>query len=320
MLREELLKSLRRISDEERDILAKHVIDKDLYTGHVDFDVDSSKLMSVGRYMAARTHTRFTDFPEHSHNYIEIMYVCSGSITHVIDGEEIVMAGGDILFMNKYVRHSIKKTGADDIGINFIILPEFFDIPLVMLKADKSNPLADFLLSTLRIEDKKPRYLHFKTAGDCAVENLMENIISSLIKGEDRENINQFTMGLIFLHLFEAINTALPQSDGDAVVSAAIEYINKRYKDANLTELATSMHRSVSNMSKIIKNTSGCTFSRLLQKKRMEQAAVFLADTSMSVAEIINAVGYENSSYFYKSFRSEYGMSPRDFRMRRKEK
>lgn len=319
-MREELLENLRRISKEERDILEKHVIDKNLYTGQVGFDIDSSKLMSVGRYIAARPHTRFTDFPEHGHNYVEIMYVCSGSITHVIDGEEIEMASGDILFMNKYVKHSIKKTGADDIGINFIILPEFFDIPLVMLKADKANPLADFLLSTLKIEDKKPRHLHFKTAGNRAVENLMDNIISSLVNGEDRENINQFTMGLIFLHLFEYINTALPQSDGNTVLSATIEYINKRYKDANLTELAASMHRSISNMSKIIKNNSGYTFSQLLQKKRMEQAAVFLADTGMSVAEIINAVGYENSSYFYKSFRSEYGMSPRDFRIRRKKK
>ena len=60
----------------------------------------------------------------------------------------IIMVAPDdhILFMNQAVRHSIQKTGLDDIGINFIILPEFFDIPLTMMKNDRENVLAEFLL------------------------------------------------------------------------------------------------------------------------------------------------------------------------------
>ena len=321
-MRKELLDKMMSVSEEEKKILNGNQINKALYTNSCDFDVNSRNILSMGKYIAVRTHTRFADFPLHGHDYIEIMYVCSGSIIHLIDGKEIVMEAGDILFMNQHVRHGIKRAGLEDIGVNFIILPEFFDIPLVMMKNDKKNPLADFLIGTLKIDVQQPQYLHFKTKGNTAIENLMENIISSLIfEGKVDENINQFTMGLVFLHLLnsiEAIGEDSLQGSHDIMADTAIQYINTNYQQANLTELAQSMHQSMSNMSKIIKKSTGYTFQELLQRKRFQQAVVFLVDTKMSIAEIMNAVGYENSSYFYKKFREKYGISPREYRISNK--
>ena len=51
------------------------------------------------------------------------------------------MEVGDILFLNKEVKHSIEEAGIHDIGLNFMALPEFFDIPLGML--NKDNILAE---------------------------------------------------------------------------------------------------------------------------------------------------------------------------------
>lgn len=313
-VRKEVLDKMMEISEEERLILDGEKLDKSLYTNCQAFDVNSKNLLTLGKYITVRTHTRFTDFPMHGHNYIEIMYVCSGRITHIIDDREIHMEAGDILFMNQQVRHSIKKADFQDIGINFIIRPEFFDIPLIMMKNDKSNPLADFLIGTLKIDTNRPQYLHFKTNGNKQIENLMENIISSIIFDDNNnENINQFTMGLVFLHLLSSVEV-IGENGVDIMADTAIRYINKNYKEANLTELAKSLHQSLPNMSKIIKKSTGFTFQELLQRKRFYQAVVFLMDTKMSVAEIMNAVGYENSSYFYKKFRQKYGVSPREYR------
>lgn len=102
------------------------------------------------------------------------------------------------------------------------------------------------------------------------------------------------------------------------MADAAIRYINRRYKNASLQELAQSMHQSLPNMSKIIKSSTGHTFSELLQKKRFQQAAVFLEDTEMTVAEVMNAVGYENSSHFYRLFKERCGVSPKNYRRRQK--
>lgn len=321
-MKKELLEKLTLISDEEQTLLNGETLNRTLYTSHNTFDIDSGKLLSVGRYITVRPHTRFTAFPEHSHNYIEIMYVCSGSIIHVINDRELAMGAGDILFMNQHVKHSIKKAGFNDIGINFIILPEFFDIPLLMLKEDKNNILAEFLIDTLRIDSVRPQYLHFKTNGNAAIENLMENIITSLLSSEkDEDNINQITMGLIFLHLLnnmETIDKNSMQGYHDIIVDTVLSYINREYKNANLTFIAESMHQSLPNISKIIKKQTGFTFREHLQRKRFQQAVSFLTDTKMPIAEIMNTVGYENSSYFYKTFRKKYGMSPREYRLKHK--
>lgn len=319
-MRKELLDKLIKISDEEKMILNGESLKREIYTTQTGFDIDSEKLLSLGKFITVRTHTRFIDFPVHSHNYIEIMYVCSGKIVHTINGKDLSMNAGDILFMNQHVKHGIKKADMNDIGINFIILPEFFDLPLLMLKKDKNNILAEFLIDALRIDTIRPQYLHFKTNN--AIENLMENIISSILSGnKNEENINQITMGLIFLHLLnniDNIGSDSMQGYHDIVVDTVLSYIDKNYKDANLTELSQSMNQSLPNLSKIIKKRTGFTFQEHLQRKRFQQAVAFLIDTKMTVAEIMNTVGYENSSYFYKTFRKKYGMSPREYRAEHK--
>ena len=130
-MQRELLEQLREITDEERRILnGEAEVDKDLYTSGSDFTIDSRKMLEEGKLIAVRTHTRFVHFPVHRHNYVEFMYVGQGEITHVIDGIELILYKGDLLMLNQYVEHAIHRAEFEDIGINFIALPEFFEIPV----------------------------------------------------------------------------------------------------------------------------------------------------------------------------------------------
>ncbi len=320
-MKKQLLDELMVITDEEKEILKGNGdVKKEIYTDTPTFVIDSEKLLKKGKYITVRTHTRFIDFPPHSHNYIEIAYVCKGSITHQIDGKEIKLLPGDLLFMNQHVKHGIKKAEQSDIGINFIALPEFFDIPLSML--GKGNILADFLVNTLRRDTYNPQYLVFGTSDNMAVENLMENIVMSLLHGGDHEdNINQISMGLIFLHLLNHIDTvreASSQSYRDILINTTLQYINYHYKDATLTELAQDMNQSVSGLCKMIKRGTGFTFQELLQRQRFRKAVELLIETGLTIADIMAAVGYENSSYFYRKFHEKYKMSPREYRIKHK--
>ena len=49
-------------------------------------------------------------------------------------------------------------------------------------------------------------------------------------------------------------------------------------------------------------------------EKRLSKAAQLLRETRLTTQDIILAVGYENTSYFYRVFRSRYGVTPRDYR------
>ena len=97
-----------------------------------------------------------------------------------------------------------------------------------------------------------------------------------------------------------------------------ISYINNNYRFATLEELSRQLLKPATTVSRYIKKMSGCNFNELVKRKRFHKAASLLEKTDMSILDIMHAVGYENSSYFYKTFRKKYGMSPREYRAEHK--
>lgn len=317
----ELIRKLQEISPEEQAYLdGTDSVKKDIYTARDVLEMDAELLLDANRLITVRTHSRFIDFPAHRHNYIEIMYVCQGSITHYIDGKEMTMEQGDMLLLNQHVHHGVKRAEYGDIGINFIALPEFFDIPLRMLK--EHNVIADFLSNTFRYNHPVSHYLLFRLENQKAIENLMENMILSLIEGNPKEDdINQYSMGLVFLYLMnhmESLEHNSSQSYKDVVVQATMKYIDTWYRTANLGKVAQDFKLTVSALSKIIKNQTGHTFQEHLMRKRFQKAVVYLVETDLPTDEIAANVGYENISFFYRQFKLRYGMTPRQYRMEHK--
>ena len=72
-----------------------------------------------------RPHTRFVNFPKHKHNYVEVIYMCQGTTTHILNGSKVILEAGDLLFLNQNAEQEILPAGEQDIAVNFIVLPEF---------------------------------------------------------------------------------------------------------------------------------------------------------------------------------------------------
>ena len=58
---------------EEQAILQGGALDRDLYMQDSENRINAKKLLSAGKWITLRTHTRFLDFPEHTHDYIEVV-------------------------------------------------------------------------------------------------------------------------------------------------------------------------------------------------------------------------------------------------------
>lgn len=316
-MREKLLKELMTVSEEEEKYRAGQVcVEHNLYAKDTLEEVDRKRLLQRGKLITVRPHSRFVDFPEHRHNYVEIMYVVQGSITHYIEGKELVLKKGDVLMLNQHVTHAIKKAEYEDIGINFIALPEFFEIPLTMLQ--KKNVIADFVIGAMRQKNPVSHYLLFRLKEDPQIENLMENMIESMLHVHQNEDIvNQYSMGLVFLYLMNHLENLSHNSSIDykeTIVQAVLEYINSDCKNANLTKIAEDTHQSMTVLSKLIKQKTGYKFQELLQRRRFQKAIYLLMETELTVEDIAFEVGYENQSYFYRQFQKRYGMTPAKYR------
>ena len=284
-MQQELLDHLKKITEEEQKILdGSAEVDKELYTSGRDFIVDSRKMLDEGKLITVRTHTRFVHFPAHRHNFIEVLYVCEGSVTNIIDGKKVVVGKGELLFLNQYTRHELLPAGENDIAINFMILPEFFDVAYSM--TERNNVLADFLVNILRQDEERGQYLYFKVSEVLQIQNLLENMIYSLVTGKGENNrINQTTMGLIFLYLVDSVQYVemrVPNQYENMISMTTLDYIEQKYKTATLTELCELLHLPMHVLSKMIKKTTGFNFKDLLQRKRLNKAAELLCDTDLS--------------------------------------
>lgn len=318
-MRKELIEEFRQITEEERSILEGSTgVDRDRYTKAREFVVDSGKMLEKGKLIDVRTHTRFVSFPKHRHNYIEIIYMCCGGTTHTINSSgKVTLREGELLFLNQNACHEIAPAGEDDIAVNFIVLPEFFDVAFEMIESD--NVLKDFLVGSLRKDTGCADYIHFKVADALPVQNLVENMVWS-IKHRQANNrrINQTTMGLLFLQLLnytDRIEQNESQQYENQLVLAVLKDIEENYKAASLTETANRLNQSVYQLSRLVKKSTGLTYKELLLQKRFHKAVELLKSTSLPIADIIYSVGYDNTSYFHRVFKERFGTTPREFRV-----
>ncbi len=99
-------------------------------------------------------------------------------------------------------------------------------------------------------------------------------------------------------------------------IRPAINYIDANFdKPIALAEIARASHLSVSRLAHIFKEQMGVTPIEYVTGVRMERAKELLLGTSRSCTEICFDVGYNNQSYFTRTFKSQVGVTPRQFRI-----
>ena len=101
-MKRELLEKLIPVTAEEEAILkGQNSINRSLYYREEKplarsfraNEIDAEKVLTNGKLIDMRPHTRFVHFPKHTHNYVEFVYMCQGSTTHIIDGRRIILKG-----------------------------------------------------------------------------------------------------------------------------------------------------------------------------------------------------------------------------------
>lgn len=319
-MRQSLIDRLSVITEEEKQYLGgQSDVENALYFGKGTRIVTDRKLFpeeAEKKKIEIRTHARFVDFPLHGHDFVEMMYVCRGHITHIVEGREIVLPKGGVLLMNRHVTHAVKRAEADDIGVNFIISSSFFES--VVSEIRESNVFTDFLIENLR-NNGKPVMLQFYVGGVLPIENLMETLLYSIINGKCTEShVLQKTMSLMLTYFvsFENILVSKFQTDDycEKLKNAIENYIRTDYREASLTALAAKLGMSHTYLCKWISMNMDVNFKDMVVEQRFKIAEYLLKTTNLSVSDIASAVGYENASYFYRQFRKRYGQTPRTVR------
>ena len=85
-------------------------------------------------------------------------------------------------------------------------------------------------------------------------------------------------------------------------------------KKIGLEDMAAHLHLNPSYFSRMFKKETGETFTDFVIRMKMERARELLDTTEYSVGRICDMLGYDNQSYFIKTFKSVVGVTPMEYR------
>lgn len=105
----------------------------------------------------------------------------------------------------------------------------------------------------------------------------------------------------------------------DYYIKEALNYIEQNFQnDITIEDIAAVCGINRSYFGKIFHNSLGRSPKEFLMNYRMVKATELLKLTSLSIADVGSAVGYENQLHFSRAFKTIYGVSPREWRNQHK--
>ncbi len=249
--------------------------------------------------------------PVHWHDELEIIYVKSGFLTVNISGENYIGKPGDAFVVSPGNLHFMgSQTGTVDYFT--------FLFPLKYIAFRSDDMLDDKLIEPLNsghlmispeIKDTVKEQCE-QLAGVYAAE-IDES--ESKITGQIRKKI----ILLQFIHeLWKKGFIVENDTTGrNTVEKEMVSYIQQNYTGKILLrEFGEQFHLSEKYISRYFKEHFHITLSQYVTYLRLEHAKQMLQETDISVTEVAMQSGYQNISYFIRSFKKTYGVSPLKYR------
>jgi two-component system, response regulator YesN len=101
----------------------------------------------------------------------------------------------------------------------------------------------------------------------------------------------------------------------DELPGAIKEYLDQRYmEEVTLDSLSEHFYFTKEYLSRLFKKEFGCGIYEYVLQVRMNRAKQLLEDPSVQIQQIAEQLGYNDSNYFSKAFRTYTGISPTDYR------
>ena len=269
-------------------------------------------------------HLRYLPCNWHSHSFLEVVCVLEGSCTNYIMEQTLKMSAGDICIIAPDTSHAISAFSDDCIIFNIILRTSTFETAFFGTLSD-NDILSDFFMRALYRSKTHP-YLLFCTGEDYELQNFIGYAYSEFLSSRQYKNrmlnsiINAFFIVLLRNHGANVIAPDLDLTGSDQNLIYILKYMQEHYATISLKELSAFFNYSERQLQRIIKNSTGMSFSENIQKLKMNHAARLLGNPDLSIAAIAEELGYSDAGNFRHVFKKYYGMTPMEFREHKNDK
>lgn len=281
-------------------------------------------LVRVSAEFSVRKHTTCLKPYFHGHDFYEMIYVWRGRCGQKIMGgvEDLILSEGDLCILTPGMAHAMLPCGDSDIILKIIIPCPMMRKMLQSMEEGNGSSQKEVLMDSgkrdgnafLEFLRKNDEIYIFRGMPDMKLQT--EHLVDALVHetywgGEYQGAVIQ---SLLILLLIGLKRDGMEQA-ADGILQEVFAYVRSHMKDASLERLAhLTGYSSRQLRRKIAEASGGGTFSDILWKIRMEEAATLLNGTDGSVEEVARAVGYDSTAGFYKRFLEMFGMTPAAYR------
>lgn len=150
------------------------------------------------------------------------------------------------------------------------------------------------------------------------------NPVSVNLQAINRRILEKETLDEIEAVLLEVVDEVCEQrrsgrEDKNRLLADTVkEIIDKHYADPdlNVQRIADMLKMSAVYLGQVFKAQEGTTVVDQINATRLAQARAYLEQQDLTVAEIMEKVGFGNESYFYRLFKRRYGATPKEYRLK----
>ena len=121
-------------------------------------------------------HHRYIRVPDHKHNFIELIYVYSGSCTQTINGSTIELKTGEVCLLDTNVIHSIEAASKNDIIINCLMRKDYFDTSFFS-RLSSNNLISNFLVNAIYQSKSHNNYIVFHSGNNYKLMRFMQDLM-----------------------------------------------------------------------------------------------------------------------------------------------
>lgn len=209
--------------------------------------------------------------------------------------------------------YAIKANSNEDVIIIGVLIKKetFFRDYLPILSND--NSMFHFFLDpqTNKFSDE---FIKLSFKDNLQVRSLLEMmVIEYANKKEDTGAILKPMVLTLLMLIARQHKLEQPEIPNATLSDKILQYINEHSENITLNQIAEHFSYHPNYISSVLHKDTGKTFSQLLLKKRMNKAVILLKNTTLSIEEISNMLGYSDTSNFYKAFKDYYNSSPREY-------